>query len=169
MKFACVTSAEQGAVNRALSGLALHLLDQGVRVIGATQHDTPRPNSRLCDMDVRILPDGAVIRISQNLGENARGCRLDPGALETAVAQTAARLDGADILIVNKFGKHEAEGRGFRDVIAGAILRDIPVIVGTNRMNIDAFRAFCDNRAEALPPDLPRLLDWARASLRRAA
>ena len=28
---------------------------------------------------------------------------------------------GADVLIVNKFGKHEAEGRGFRMVVAEAL------------------------------------------------
>ncbi|MEX5726690.1 hypothetical protein Ga0609869_000043 [Rhodovulum iodosum] len=52
-------------------------------------------------------------------------CRLDPAALETAVGLVAAGLSsGADLLIVNKFGKHEAAGRGFRYVVAEAVAMD---------------------------------------------
>ncbi|WP_435256508.1 DUF2478 domain-containing protein [Thioclava sp. FR2] len=169
MKFAYVIAAENGAVNRALSGLAMQLLDEGVRVVGTTQHDTPRPRTHVCDMDVRVLPDGDVIRISQDLGPNSRGCRLDAGALEEAVAATMARLDGAELLVINKFGKHEADGRGFREVIAEAISRDIPVIVGTNGLNVGAFKEFCGDQAVPLAADTAVLLDWARPLLRRAA
>lgn len=169
MKFAYVTHAEGAVVNRALAGLALQLLDDGLRVIGTTQTDTPRPKSHKCDMDVRVLPDGGVIRISQDLGPNSRGCHLDPNALEQAVGLTAARLDGAEILVINKFGKHEADGRGFRDVIAAAVMRDIPVIVGTNGLNINAFMEFCGGDAVALDADVNTLLSWARPLLRRAA
>lgn len=168
MKFAYVLSQENGEVNRVLAQFAMQMLDQGVRVVGTTQFDTPRPKTHKCDMDVRILPDGDIIRISQDLGPNSRGCHLDPNALEEAVVKTAARLDGADMLIINKFGKHEADGRGFRDVIAEAVMRDIPVIVGTNGLNIGAFLDFCGGEAEALAPDLGGLLDWA-ARLRAAA
>jgi hypothetical protein len=65
---------------------------------------------------VRVLPEGAILRISQVLGPQARGCRLVPAALETAVVLVVAGLScGADLLIVNKFGKHEAEGGPRRD------------------------------------------------------
>ena len=169
MNIAYVTHAEGVVVNRALAELAMTLLDDGVRVIGTTQTDTPRPKTHHCDMDVRVLPDGGEIRISQNLGPNSRGCRLDPSALEQAVALTAARLDGAEILVVNKFGKHEAEGRGFREVIAEAAARDIPVVVGTNGLNIEAFLTFCGGEATALEANADALLAWARPRVRRAA
>lgn len=168
MKFAYVMATESGAVNRLLADFSMHLLDIGVRVVGTTQTDTPRPKTHKCDMDVRVLPDGDIIRISQDLGLGSRGCHLDPNALEQAVALTAARLDGAEMLVINKFGKHEAEGRGFRDVIADAVMRGIPVLVGTNHLNIEAFEAFCGGEAEALSADLPALMVWA-GKLRAAA
>ena len=63
---------------------------------------------------------------------------------KTAVGLVATGLSsGADLLIVNKFGKHEAEGRGFRDVIAEAVAMDIPVLVGINALNRSAFESFC--------------------------
>jgi nucleoside-triphosphatase THEP1 len=161
MQLAYVLSGEGKAVNEALAALAASLMDSGLNVIGTTQIDTPRPKSHKCDMDVRVLPSGEVIRISQDLGVNSRGCQLDPSALEAAVAMTSARLEGADVLIINKFGKHEAEGRGFRDVIAQAVMRDIPVIVGMNGLNVEAFMTFCDDEAVAVDASLPALLDWA--------
>lgn len=162
MKFAYVLSQENGEVNRVLAQFAMQMLDQGVHVVGTTQFDTPRPKTHKCDMDVRILPDGDIIRISQDLGPNSRGCHLDPNALEEAVVKTAARLDGADMLIINKFGKHEAEGRGFRELIAEALSRDIPVLVGTNALNVEAFQTFCDGMAIRLPADTDALLGWLR-------
>jgi hypothetical protein len=113
-------------------------------------------------MDIRVLPDGPTLRISQNLGPQARGCRLDTDALETAVALVAARLSaGADLLILNKFGKHEAEGRGFRDVIATAVAMDVPVLVGLNALNRAAFERFAGGLAIEVPPDPAALRAWA--------
>ncbi|MGR3792979.1 DUF2478 domain-containing protein [Vannielia sp. SX4] len=39
---------------------------------------------------------------------------MDPSSLEQAAAAVAARLGaGADVMILNKFGVHEASGWGF--------------------------------------------------------
>lgn len=149
--------------NQALADLAQDLLDAGWRVIGTTQTNIPRQDTHKCDMDVRLLPEGAVIRISQNLGPKSRGCQLDPDALEQAVNETMARMDQADILIINKFGKHEALGRGFRQAIADAMAKDIPVLVGTNALNLDAFLEFSDGAAQGLSADA--LAGWAKGVL----
>tara|TARA_Y100000815_G_C13112892_1_gene413812 strand:+ start:70 stop:444 length:375 start_codon:yes stop_codon:yes gene_type:complete len=120
-------------------------------------------------MDVRVLPDGAILRISQDLGPQARGCRLDPAALETAVGLVATGLSsGADLLIVNKFGKHEAEGRGFRDVIAEAVAMDIPVLVGLNALNRSAFESFAEGLAIQLPPERAALMAWVEGVAKTA-
>jgi hypothetical protein len=113
-------------------------------------------------MDLKVLPDGPIVRISQSLGKEARGCRLDPEALETAVESVLRRLgEGADILIVNKFGKHEAAGRGFRAAIAEALALDIPVLVGLNGMNEDAFQEFTGGLARQVTAEPEAVWDWA--------
>ncbi|PIE08173.1 MAG: 3-dehydroquinate dehydratase [Rhodobacterales bacterium] len=121
-----------------------------------------RPDGAPCDMDVRVLPDGPTIRISQFRGAGARGCRLDPDALEQAVALTEKALaqGGVDLVLVNKFGKHEADGHGFRDAIAMALEADIPVLVGVNKLNQDAFDAFSSGVAQELPARAEDILDW---------
>lgn len=167
MKLAYIISPVRGATNRLLSDLAADLAQQGLRLCGTTQHDTPRAKDHACDMDVKVLPDGPIIRISQSLGANARGCRLDPGALETTVSlANHALANGADLLIVNKFGKHEADGRGFRDTIAVALSLGIPVLVGANALNLEALQKFFDGMAEALAPEAETLRNWALSNTR---
>lgn len=162
MKLAFAISPGRGDVDLLMASLSEVLQADGLRVCGTVQVNSERPDDGPCDMDVKILPEGPVIRISQSLGKASRGCRLDPDALESAVGLVGARLAaGADVLIINKFGKHEAEGRGFRDLIAEAIGRDIPVLVGLNRLNAPAFQEFCGGLAVELPPHAADLAAWA--------
>ena len=168
MQLAYVIAPGRGDTDLILAGLAADLTARGLRLCGTVQINTERVTDGPCDMDVRVLPDGPVLRISQDLGPHAQGCRLDPAALETAVGLVAARLDPeTDLLIVNKFGKHEAEGRGFRDVIAEALGLGIPVLVGLNGLNRAPFEAFSGGMATALPPDRAALAAWAEAALGR--
>jgi len=112
MKLAYTMAPGRGDTDLVLERLAADLAARDLRCCGTVQINSERADAGPCDMDVRVLPAGAVLRISQDLGPQARGCRLDPAALETAVAMVAASLSsGADLLIVNKFGKHEAEER----------------------------------------------------------
>jgi len=161
MRIAYTMAPGKGDTDLLLYRLAQRLADRGLRLCGTVQVNTECAGG-LCDMDVRVLPGGPVLRISQSLGPGARGCRLDPAALETAVGLVSARLkQGADLLVVNKFGKQEADGHGFRDVIAEAIGMDVPVVVGLNGLNRDAFEAFAQGMAEGIAPDLDRLEEWA--------
>ncbi len=155
----------RGDTDLVLTHFARAMLARGVRVRGVVQMNTER-DGRACDMDVQVLPDGKPIRISQSLGRASRGCRLDPAALEQAVAEVAASLrQGADLLIINKFGKHEAEGRGFRGIIAEAAAQGIPMVVGLNRLNQDAFHDFAGAMSEPCAPDQAALERWAEAAL----
>ncbi len=170
MKVAYTMAPGRGDTDLLLEQVARSLLDSGLHIRGTVQVNTERPCNGPCDMDVRVLPDGPVIRISQSLGTGAKGCRLDPQALEMAVGQVAASLTRPiDALIVNKFGKHEAEGRGFRPVIAEALDLGIPVLVGLNRLNRECFMEFAGDLAEALPPKAPLLEAWIKASARTLA
>lgn len=175
MHFAYVTTTDKtdrGATDRLLTEVAIRALRRGLHLSGVVQTNTSRPKSHHCDMDVRVLPDGPVIRISQDLGPNARGCALNPEALERAVHAVAPTLtDRTDLLIVNKFGKHEAEGRGFRETIAQALALDVPVLVGLNALNAPAFDAFTGGEGVGLAHTLESVETWLgqAAMPRRAA
>ncbi|MDV4145863.1 DUF2478 domain-containing protein [Shimia sp. FJ5] len=162
-----VMMAGRGDVDFLLETFATQMIARGYRVRGIVQVNTERRPDHACDMDVKVLPDGAVYRISQSLGAGARGCRLDPEALEMSVVEVEASLrDGADLVILNKFGKQEAEGRGFRDVLASAVAEGIPVLVGLNALNKDAFDDFAAGLAAECAPTLEALTHWAENAIR---
>jgi nucleoside-triphosphatase THEP1 len=160
MKIAYTIAPGRGDTDLLLHRLSQELAAKNIHCCGTVQINTDRTEGP-CDMDVKILPTGPTLRISQSLGTASKGCRLDPSALEEAVGLVEAELSrGADLLIINKFGKHEADGRGFRNAIAEAIGRDIPVLVGVNALNLQAFNAFIGGGAQQIDPTLPKILNW---------
>jgi len=93
---------------------------------------------------------------------------LDPDALERAVGLVGASFAaGTDLLIVNKFGKHVADGRGFREVIAEAVAADVPVLVGLNPLNRPAFLAFTGEDVTQLSPNYDALAGWVEQKVER--
>lgn len=161
MQIAYTMAAQRGEIDTLLQKVARTSIQRGYRPVGTVQINSDRPDAGPCDMDVKVLPDGPVFRISQSLGAGAKGCRLDPFALEAAVARVdQSLLDKPDFLLINKFGKHEADGRGFRATIAEALARDIPVLVGLNTLNAPAFMEFTAGTAIELAPSLDGLLRW---------
>lgn len=166
MNIAYTSTSGRGDLDPLLTAFAHHLIAHGHTVCGAVQVNSETCGHGKCDMDIEVLPSNHVIRISQSLGTGSRGCRLDASGLETAVGLVEAGLqDGADLLIINKFGKQEAAGRGFRPVIADALMRNVPVLVGLNALNTDAFVEFVGEDVMVLPPDQADMEAWFQSAL----
>ena len=137
------------AADEFLAALGYRLRDAGVAVAGIVQRNTFVRQRVKCDMEVEELASGTVLRLSEDRGPAARGCRLDHGALAEATSLLSAALpDAPDLVIVNKFGKMEAEGRGMRDILAEAVQRGIPLVIGVPYRNLDAWRAFAGGLAD---------------------
>jgi nucleoside-triphosphatase THEP1 len=149
------------AADRLISDLGYSLRDAGLAVAGLVQHNLARADRETCDMQVEELSSGRLLQLSQDRGREARGCRLDLGALADAGALLSEALsDRPQIVILNKFGKHEAEGRGLRDALADVVERGIPLIVGVPFRNRDQWRMFAGPLAEECEIGSSRLADW---------
>lgn len=156
-----VSMAEHGACDRLLWAAAEALNGRGWRLAGAVQINSDSGDGLASDMDLLVLGGERRLRISQNLGAHARGCRLDPDALETAVGLAERALDaGARLLIVNKFGKQEADGRGFRPLIGRALSEGVPVLTAVNAGHRAGFEAFAEGMGAELPARLEDVLAW---------
>ncbi|KZL05353.1 hypothetical protein PsAD2_04278 [Pseudovibrio axinellae] len=144
-----------------LTELSEMLREEGIRTCGIVQADSVNEDRHRCDMEVRVLPDGPEISITQSLGKEALGCRLDTSALAQAAAEVTQRInDPFDLFILNKFGEQEASGSGFRDLIAKALENGASVLVGTNDINIEAFKEFSGGMAEFVEPNVTDLKAW---------
>ncbi len=167
LALARVTTTQRGATDRLLSDVVSWLKSDGVRIVGALRDLDQSDASAQCDSALRLLPDGPVVRISQDLGKGSAACKMDAGALEEAVGIAAARLakDGADLVVLNKFGLREAEGHGFRVLIADALESGIPVLLGVSDTHHAAFERFADRMAATLPPDQSAILAWCKTAI----
>lgn len=148
-----------------LAALARAGAAAGLAVTGVVQRDEAVPGRRRCDMHLDIIGTGISVPISEYRGEDARGCRLDLAGLSRAIAVLAQRIAERrpDLLIVNKFGKTEAEGGGLRDIIAAALTDGIPILIGIPARNRDAWRTFAGDYALEAAIGDAALRDWLTA------
>ncbi len=149
------------ALDGLLARIAAQLSARGLKLAGAVQHNTDNGNRCRCDMTLQDLRSGRLIEISEKRGENARGCRLDQMALEEMVGLALAAVEAdAQLLIVNKFGKHEGEGHGFRAAIEAAIDADIPVLVAVSDNNYPRWSDFVQGLDRELAKDEAAIVKW---------
>lgn len=165
MRIGYISLSGRGATDACLAEAVREMRRRGLRLAGTVQTNLARAKTHPCDMDLQVLPDGPVMRISQDLGAHARGCRLNGHVLEEAVVGAGQRLEGAEVLVVNKFGKLEGEGRGFVPLITRALDQGIAVLVGVNGLNLPGFMAFADGLAKELPATPEAIADWVQGGL----
>jgi hypothetical protein len=134
---------------------------RGLSLAGVLQHPAFEGGDRRCDVVLEDLTTGHRTALFENRGPGASGCRLDEAALAEATARVEGSFEHApNLLVLNKFGKVECEGGGLRDLIASAIDRGIPVVIGVPRRNLDAWRSFAGELAIELPDDVREVGRW---------
>ncbi len=153
-------------IDQALLKIADRLKRQGYRLAGAIRTQLPSGDEDRCDMFLEDLATSTIYPMSQNLGAGSDACRLDDGALDTIAERVEASLqDGADILILNKFGKQESEGRGLRTPIVSAVEQGIPVLVGLSSGRVDSWNEFCGAAGEIFDLGDQAVDRWLKATL----
>jgi hypothetical protein len=164
---------DTGDVDGLLAEIAATLGSFGLTVRGVVQSRGAAGGECHCaDMDLDTIGSNGRFRISQPLGNGSRGCRLHPGALAECSSFLERELaEGADLLILNRFGRGESEGRGFRDLIVRAMTLDVSVLTAVRPTYAEAWAEFGAGLSCDLPPDRYAILDWvmALAKARQAA
>lgn len=99
------TTRGRGQIDRMIAAIAKGLEAVDLRLAGTARTKIAQVTNHHCDMDLRLLPAGPVLRLNEDHSPQTRGCHLDTGALEQISAPLLAHLDGADRLVINKFGR----------------------------------------------------------------
>jgi hypothetical protein len=130
--------------DRLISGFAADLRRSGRRPVGVVQRgrscrsDDPR-------LGVTLLPDGEVVGLALDDEPASGGCRLDRDRLASLSMRLAAAIDdGADLVIINRFGRSEAEGKGLINLIPQALDADIPVLIAVPERRFAAWIRFSE-------------------------
>jgi hypothetical protein len=127
-----------------IAGFADDLHRAGHRPVGVVQ------SGRTCQSEnpqfgVVMLPDGEVVGLASDDGAHTVGCRLDPDRLAGVAVRLAAAIEyGADLVIINRFGLSEADGKGLIDLIPLALDADIPVLIAVPERRFPAWIRFSE-------------------------
>lgn len=158
---AAVRCPEGPAADQALATAATTLRAEGWRVAGHVQRSAPGSSRR--KVEVEEVATGLRKAITQDLGAGAESCALDPEALARVAADLLAELDRpVDLLIVNRFGRGEAEGGGLRAAIEKACFAGVPVVAVVRSTYAEAWEEFTGS-AVILDPDPALILGWVRS------
>lgn len=134
----------------------------GMRVLGYLQTRRDEADCDCSQIALTALHDGSRRIITQNLGRESQGCSLDPAALAEVAGLLEAQLaEAPDLLVLNRFGKIEAEGGGMRAVLERALEAEIPILLAVNRKHLAAWHAYCGALAEELPCDAETIRRYA--------
>ena len=153
-------------VDGLLNAVVDSLTRRNLRVAGCLQRKDPVAD-RLCgNVILENLGNGKTYDVLQARGPGASGCRLNPEALAEAAGDIASSLvERPDILVLNRFGRGEAEGHGFRGLIELAFGLELPVLIAVSDSWSDHWISFCGNLASDLPVDADMILAWCDAIL----
>jgi nucleoside-triphosphatase THEP1 len=137
------------------------LTSGGYRVAGLIQ-------ARLGDggAAVTVLPTGETIALAPTHGTDLHSSRPGPCDLAAAAARIDALIEsGPDLVIINRFGKLEAEGTGLVGEIARALRVDIPVVVAVPEFRFSEWLSFCRGMGVKLPCRSGSLQGWWNAMI----
>jgi nucleoside-triphosphatase THEP1 len=163
---AAIPFAQDQAVDQMLEYVARTLVSEGYRVAGFIQYSQEIAGRCCGAVDVEDIATGKRIQIMQPLGRQAKGCRLDPQAMAAVTARALAMLEeGPDILILNRFGKGESEGKGLRAAFEAASLAGVPVLTSVKETYLEPWRGFAGGMSSDLAPDPDAVLRWCREAI----
>jgi nucleoside-triphosphatase THEP1 len=142
-----------------LRNFASDLNARGLRVVGMTQAGECADSS----LAVVLLHSGEQLLLAQDFDPAASGCRLDVGRLQHAGARVASALEaGADLLVINRFGKRERDGRGLGYLIERALDAHTPVVIAVSSERFAEWTRFAGDKTVRLACDRPSLEGWWR-------
>jgi nucleoside-triphosphatase THEP1 len=136
-------------------------IERGARLGGVLQDDACAQGDEPCQMRLEDLATGEHFALSQELGKGSEACRLDPAMLaHAAVAIRKAIDEGAELIIVNKFGAQEAAGSGLRQEMGCAVLAGVPLLTTVADRFVDDWLAFTGGSSELIEPSMENILNW---------
>jgi nucleoside-triphosphatase THEP1 len=143
-----------------LRDFAADLNGRGFRAVGMVQAGQCADSS----LSAVLVHSGEKLLLTQDFDPAARGCRLDLARLQDAGTRIAEALaTGADLVIINRFGKRERDGRGLAYLIERALGSDIPVVIAVSAKSFADWIEFAGGMSVKLACDRSALEAWWQA------
>ena len=142
-----------------LRDFAADLNGRGLRAVGLVHLGHPHADPP--QLSALLVHSGDTMRLFQDLGRGSTGCKLDVGQLLAAGSKVSQAIDdGADLVIINRFGQQEIEGKGLTYLIERALSAEIPLVIAVPDKRLTDWNAFSDGMATHLGCDRGALDGW---------
>jgi nucleoside-triphosphatase THEP1 len=128
--FAAVVYGVKDNPDRLLLDFTEDLRRSGVRTAGLVQLDSWTSPSDDRPVRTVVLSTREIIPVAHERNLAATKCGLDCRKLASIAKMIEAAIqEGADLVVINRFGKLEATGKGLIELIQRAADADIPVLI----------------------------------------
>ncbi len=131
-RIGALQGAKTAEIQKILVNFVERRLREGLRVAGMIEEPAQDDGGGACgSLVLRDVASSSLIPITQDLGSGSTACRLDSGGLAAACQAVLTAIDhGADLVVLSKFGKMEAEGGGLIDAFRAAAEAGVPCVTG---------------------------------------
>ena len=161
--FAAVVYPSSSNTRHALAAFVKSLKEDGVRVGGVLQETFRIPDGDMRGINMIDVETERRIPINYPTREewDNRVCSLDASALaETSVVLRHAIERRPDLIVVEKFGNSEKDGKGLMEEIFQAIVEDIPLLVAVPEAFLENWAERSGNMGATISHDLASLQSW---------
>lgn len=149
-------------VDAVLVAAVARIRARGIAVGGLLQRFGERLSNGKRSMWIDDIASGRSIRLDRPRGPGAIACMLDPDALAQAACMLQRAIArGPELVVVNRFGNAEADGRGMRAEFADAICSGAAVLVAVRFSLLNDFEGFLGGPAHLLLPSAETISAWA--------
>jgi hypothetical protein len=154
----------RGGASVAVPALFRTLVDRWqlvLRIAGilAEAHDLA---DRACNAGyLSSIRTGERFQIFRDLGPGVTGCHLEGGGVLAASAAVQRDIaEGCDLVVLSKFGKLEAAGRGLFDAFRAAQAARLPILTSVSTALDAAWARFAGSSFIMLPADIDAIEAW---------
>jgi hypothetical protein len=162
-----VRGAATADIQKLLSAFAERRREEGLRVAGAIEVPAPAWACLCGPLGLKDLASGALFPVTLNLGEGSVACKLDAAGLAEACQSVLQAISqGADLVVLSKFGKVEAEGGGFLDAFNAAAGAGIPCVTGVAPPFAASFLQYAGGYSQWIGADAGSIERWWTSRLK---
>ncbi len=151
-----------------LAAIVADLQRAGRRVRGLLmRHEGGMAGDTACGVQMFLVDvaNEETYLVSQPMGSLSKSCRADPqGFARATVVMRRALDERADLVVLNRFGRLEAEGGGMSAELLALMAEGVPVLTAVAPAYRDAWDAFSGG-ATVLPLDAAAVHGWLNTHL----
>jgi len=162
-QFAGIIFSKGFAIDGVLAQVVSRLKSRGIAMAGVLQ-TCGGEGYEHSDLRLESITGRWSLPIMQKRGALSSGCSLDYSAVAEASLRVASDIAPETRLVVlNRFGRAEAEGNGFRSILEKCLEEGKPALCAVRNDYAREWEEFHGGLADTLLPEPDAILEWCLA------